>query len=160
MSAPAPSRSQRISQTRFRQRAVKGQSGRTIAPAAGAARPPAAKGPGRRRGARGAAAPRAGKGRARRADPGQVPGGTTPADPAGGAGPRPPTERMLGFARSLARERRLDLSAEAETDYDACRRFLDAHAPIRPAGDAERRSRTTARRPALEVGPEPGGGTE
>src|SRR3954454_6460103 len=73
---------------------LRGQGGRAIAPGAGAARPPAGKGPGRRRGTRAVAAPRAGKGRARRTDPGQVPGGTTPPDPAGGAATRPPTERM------------------------------------------------------------------
>jgi DNA topoisomerase-3 len=67
---------------------------------------------------------------------------------------------MLGFARSLARQRQLDLPEEVEADYDACRRFLDAHAPSRPSGGAGRRSRTPARRPAPEVGPEPGGGTE
>ena len=96
----------------------------------------------------------------RRADPGRVPGGTTPTGPAGGAATRPPTERMLGFARSLARERKLDLPEGAETDYDACRRFLDAHAPARPSGGAGgRRSRPAARRPAPEVRPERGGGT-
>src|SRR5689334_22863348 len=139
---------------------LKGQSGRTIAPAAGAPRPPAAKGPGRRRGARGVAAPRAGKGRARRADPGQVPGGTTPTGPAGGAATRPPTDRMLGFARSLARARRLDLPEGAETDYDTCRRFLDAHAQPRPSGGAGRRSRAPARRSSPDVRPGPGGGAD
>src|SRR4051812_24013476 len=116
---------------------LKGQSGRTIAPAAGAARQPAAKGPGRR-GAREVAAPRAGEGRARRADPGLVPGGTTPTRPAGGAATRPPTDRMFGFVRSLARARKLDLPEGAETDYDTCRRFLAAHAQPRPSGGAGR----------------------
>ena len=66
---------------------------------------------------------------------------------------------MLGFARSLARERQLELPEGAEKDYDACRRFLDAHAPPRPAGGAGRRPRAAARRPAPEVRPERGGGT-
>jgi DNA topoisomerase-3 len=134
---------------------LKGQSGRAIAPAPGSPGAKAGKRAGRRRGTRAAAAPRAGEGRARRTDPGQVPGGTTSMRPTGEAARRPPTERMLGFARSLARERKLDLPEGVETDYDACRRFLDAHAPTRPSGGAGRRA--AARRPAPEVRPEPGG---
>ena len=56
-----------------------------------------------------------------------------------GTGPltaRPPTAKMLGLARQLARERQLALPAGVETDYGVCRRFLDTHAaPRRPSGN-------------------------
>jgi DNA topoisomerase-3 len=44
---------------------------------------------------------------------------------------RMPTEKMVSFARSLARERNLALPAGVEKDYGACKSFLDAHAPTR-----------------------------
>ncbi|WP_407527764.1 DNA topoisomerase [Methylobacterium oryzisoli] len=57
---------------------------------------------------------------------------------------RPPTPAMLRFAQSLARDKALDgLPAEVETDYAACRRFLDAHAPR--AGEAESGGKSRAR---------------
>ena len=139
---------------------LKGQSGRAIAPAAGAARPPAGKGPGRRRGTRAAAAPA----------PARVArGGPTPAGSRAGRrrrvrpeGPRR-DRRPRGCSASPGAWRGSGSSTfprSAETDYDACRRFLDAHAPTRPSGGAGgRRSRPAARRPAPEVRPEPGGGT-
>src|SRR4051794_37646516 len=123
---------------------LKGQGGRAITPAPASPSAKAGQRLGRRRGTRAAAAPRAGKGRGKRSDPGPVPGGTTPTRPAGGAARGAPTERMLGFARSLARQRQLDLPEEVEADYDACRHFLDAHAPSRPSGGAGRCSRTPA----------------
>ena len=42
---------------------------------------------------------------------------------------RAPTEKMIGFARRLARARGVSLPEGVETDYRACRSFLDAHAP-------------------------------
>ncbi|PIK73538.1 hypothetical protein CS379_07855 [Methylobacterium frigidaeris] len=49
--------------------------------------------------------------------------------PAGEGGTRPPTPAMLRFAASLAREKRIEaLPPEVETDFAACRAFLDAHA--------------------------------
>ncbi|WP_156655660.1 type IA DNA topoisomerase [Methylobacterium platani] len=51
------------------------------------------------------------------------------AAPAGEGKARPPTPAMLRFAASLAREKRLEaLPPEIETDFAACRAFLDAHA--------------------------------
>lgn len=43
-----------------------------------------------------------------------------------------PTERMLSFARALAERNGMTLPPGAEADFDACRRFLDAHARLRP----------------------------
>lgn len=56
------------------------------------------------------------------------------------AGPRPeardgvgaeraPSAAMLAYARRLAEDRGLACPPEVETRFDACRRFLDAHAP-------------------------------
>ena len=42
---------------------------------------------------------------------------------------RMPTEKMISFARSLARARKIGLPEGLETDYQVCRSFLDAHAP-------------------------------
>src|SRR4051812_42396355 len=126
---------------------LKGQSGRAIAPASSAVRPPAGKGPGRRRGTRAAAAPRAGNGRGKRSDPGPVPGGATPTRSAGGTARRAPTEKMLGFARSLARERKLDLPEGAGTDYDACRRVPPPAGPDRPPRRPGRGARGPPRAP-------------
>jgi DNA topoisomerase-3 len=42
-----------------------------------------------------------------------------------------PTERMIGFARRLARARKVGLPEGVETSYEVCRRFLDAYAPAR-----------------------------
>ncbi|MHC2106584.1 type IA DNA topoisomerase [Methylobacterium sp. CM6246] len=49
---------------------------------------------------------------------------------------RIPSAAMLKYARSLAEQRGIPCPSEAETDFDACRRFLDAHAarPQREAG--------------------------
>ena len=50
-------------------------------------------------------------------------------DDAGRAdGRRSPSAAMVGYARSLAQQRGIPCPPDAETDFDACRRFLDAHA--------------------------------
>ncbi|MCJ2071260.1 DNA topoisomerase [Methylobacterium sp. J-030] len=49
---------------------------------------------------------------------------------------RTPSAAMLGYARSLAEQRGIPCPSECETDFDACRRFLDAHA-ARPQRGAE-----------------------
>ena len=49
---------------------------------------------------------------------------------------RVPSAAMLKYARSLAEQRGIPCPSEAETDFDACRRFLDAHA-ARPQREAE-----------------------
>jgi DNA topoisomerase-3 len=40
---------------------------------------------------------------------------------------RIPSEAMLSYARSLAERRGIPRPPETETDFDACRRFIDAH---------------------------------
>ncbi|MCJ2016912.1 DNA topoisomerase, partial [Methylobacterium sp. E-065] len=42
-------------------------------------------------------------------------------------GRRIPSAAMLSYARSLAEQRSIPCPPEVETDFDACRRFLDAH---------------------------------
>ncbi len=64
-----------------------------------------------------------------------------------------PTEKMLGFARGLARARNLDLPASVETDYAACKSFLDAHAPSRSPSASSRRPRPPRDRKASGVEP-------
>ena len=92
--------------------------------------------------------------------------GTNGSDASGGesTGPRAdrftvrmPTAKMLGFARSLARERNLDLPASVENDYAACRSFLDAHAPSRSPPSAGRHSRPPKGSKAAGVRPAPDG---
>jgi DNA topoisomerase-3 len=39
----------------------------------------------------------------------------------------PPTERMVGYARKLAKMKGLDLPPDCHLDFQACRRFLDQH---------------------------------
>ncbi len=70
---------------------------------------------------------------------------------------RMPTAKMLGFARSLAREQNLDLPASVEEDYAACRNFLDAHAPSRSPPSAGRRPQPSKGSKAAGVRPEPDG---
>jgi DNA topoisomerase-3 len=53
---------------------------------------------------------------------------------------RGPTEKMISFARSLARAQKVDLPEGVETDYQVCRDFLDAHAPARAPENSERPS--------------------
>ncbi len=43
-----------------------------------------------------------------------------------------PTPKMLEFARSVAEQLGLEMPAEVETSFDACREFLDAH-PLPPS---------------------------
>ncbi|WP_010685789.1 hypothetical protein [Methylobacterium mesophilicum] len=47
-----------------------------------------------------------------------------------------PSAAMLKYAHNLAQQRGITCPPEAETDFDACRRFLDAHA-ARPQRGAE-----------------------
>ncbi|MCJ2088126.1 hypothetical protein MKK88_19375 [Methylobacterium sp. E-005] len=49
---------------------------------------------------------------------------------------RTPSAAMLGYAHSLAEQRGISCPPEAEIDFDACRRFLDAHA-TRPQRGSE-----------------------
>jgi hypothetical protein len=48
-----------------------------------------------------------------------------------GGGRSTPTPKMLDFAKSVAEQLGVDLPAEAETSFEACRDFLDAH-PLPP----------------------------
>lgn len=43
-----------------------------------------------------------------------------------------PTTKMLEFARSVSEQLGLEMPAEVETSFDACREFLDAH-PLPPS---------------------------
>jgi DNA topoisomerase-3 len=45
--------------------------------------------------------------------------------------PKPPTERMIAFARRLAQDRRLELPKGFDRDFDICRGFLDRQAGAR-----------------------------
>ena len=70
-------------------------------------------------------------------------------------GERLPSAAMLAYARRLAEQRGMACPPEVETQFDACRRFLDAHAepvqpratePDRPPGGRARPAPTKARR--------------
>ncbi|MGU3362798.1 DNA topoisomerase [Methylobacterium sp. M6A4_1b] len=65
--------------------------------------------------------------------------------PAGGA--RPPSAAMLRYARSLAAERGLDCPPEIETQFEACRGFLDAHAASVQTGRAARQAKPEPAKP-------------
>ncbi len=41
---------------------------------------------------------------------------------------KPPTEKMIAFARSLAQRKQAELPSDYDKNFDACRRFLDQHA--------------------------------
>ncbi len=40
---------------------------------------------------------------------------------------KPPTDKMIAFARRLAKDRQADLPAGYDQDFEVCRRFLDQH---------------------------------
>lgn len=42
-----------------------------------------------------------------------------------------PTERMVAFARDIAKRKRVELPPDLDRDFDACRRFLDEHGSAR-----------------------------
>ena len=86
---------------------------------------------GRRRGARLPAGRKPGKRRMAQADAGAASEETVPVRQAASSTARVPTEKMISFARSLARARKVGLPEGVETDYQVCRSFLDAHAPAR-----------------------------
>ncbi|WP_281352678.1 DNA topoisomerase [Skermanella pratensis] len=43
---------------------------------------------------------------------------------------KPPTDKMLAFANSLATRKGVPLPPDVKTDFDACRKFLDEHAKV------------------------------
>jgi DNA topoisomerase-3 len=73
---------------------------------------------------------------------------SVPARRAASSSARVPTEKMISFARSLARAQKVDLPEGVDTDFQVCRGFLDAHAPTRALENSERRSRASNRRRA------------
>jgi hypothetical protein len=83
---------------------------------------------------------------------------TVPVRQAASSTARLPTEKMISFARSLARARKVDLPEDVEKDYQVCRDFLDAHAPTRAPENADRRSRASNRR--RDSGNQPASGDE
>ncbi|MGU3538902.1 type IA DNA topoisomerase [Methylobacterium sp. A54F] len=72
--------------------------------------------------------------------------------PAGAADPgagRPPSAAMLRYARSLAEQKGVACPPDLETSFDACRRFLDAHAAAeRPRAAEGTRTARQSRAPA------------
>lgn len=69
------------------------------------------------------------------------PAASRAAGPGADAGPRAPSAAMLRYARTLAAERGLDCPPEIETQFEACRRFLDAHAAPTRTGPGARQAR-------------------
>jgi DNA topoisomerase-3 len=73
------------------------------------------------------------------------PAASRAAMPGAADGPRPPSAAMLRYARRLAAERGLDCPPEIETQFAACRGFLDAHAAPAAAGAPTGRAARQAR---------------
>jgi DNA topoisomerase-3 len=69
------------------------------------------------------------------------PAASRTAAPGADRGLRPPSAAMLRYARTLAAERGLDCPPEIETQFEACRRFLDAHAAPTGTGSSARQAR-------------------
>ncbi len=93
---------------------------------------------------------------------GPRPEGAREPAPAGGTAARAPSPAMLRYAASLARQKNLPgLPPEVETDFSACRRFLDAHAgPAEPEDQAAPkrsagRSDKPKRAPRAKAAPRP-----
>jgi len=83
---------------------------------------------GRRRRTRLPSARKPGKRRMAPASAGTASEQAVPVPQASSCTARMPTEKMISFARSLARARKIGLPEGLETDYQVCRSFLDAHA--------------------------------
>ena len=138
---------------------LKQHSGRAIALVPGSARATGLKKQsGVRRRARQAAGRKPGKRGMVQGSAGGASQESVPARRAASSSARVPTEKMISFARSLARARKVDLPEGVETDYQVCRDFLDAHAPTRAPESSERRSRASNRRRAS--GNQPASGDE
>ncbi|KQT78615.1 DNA topoisomerase [Methylobacterium sp. Leaf465] len=69
------------------------------------------------------------------------PAASRTAAPGAAGGPRAPSAAMLRYARTLAAERGLDCPPEVETQFEACRRFLDAQAAPTRTGPTARQAR-------------------
>ncbi|GJD73546.1 hypothetical protein CFIICLFH_1775 [Methylobacterium goesingense] len=70
---------------------------------------------------------------------------------------RAPSPAMLAYARRLAETRGLDCPPEVEAQFEACRRFLDAHAAGAGADESVGRPiRTSAKRLPRESAKETG----
>jgi len=107
--------------------AGKGRGNRKSARAEGDARPRRRSAERRRRKEdAGSEPPSEPTGRFRNAQPGPTPAKPTPSGSAAHSSRRaPPTERMVAFARRLAREKGRAPPAGYDSDFDVCRRFLD-----------------------------------
>jgi DNA topoisomerase III len=126
---------------------LKQQSGRAIALVPGQSTAAGVKKQsGRRRGTRLSVGRKSGKRRRVQAGADSGSEQTVPVRQAASSTARLPTEKMISFARSLARAQKLDLPDSLETDYQVCRSFLDAHAPARSPDSPRLRSRTSGRR--------------
>jgi DNA topoisomerase-3 len=126
---------------------LKQQSGRAIALVPGQSTAAGVKKQsGRRRGTRLSVGRKSGKRRTAQASADIGSEQTVPVRQAASSTARLPTEKMISFARSLARAQKLGLPDGLETDYQVCRSFLDAHAPARSPDSPRLRSRTSGRR--------------
>jgi DNA topoisomerase-3 len=126
---------------------LKQQSGRAIALVPGQSTAAGVKKQsGRRRGTRLSVGRKSGKRRTAQASADSGSEQTVPVRQAASSTARLPTEKMISFARSLARAQKLGLPDGLETDYQVCRSFLDAHAPARSPDSPRLRSRTSGRR--------------
>jgi DNA topoisomerase-3 len=137
---------------------LKQQSGRAIALVLGSTTNRVKKQSGHRRRAGQAAGRKSGKRGVAQVSAGGASQETVPARRAASSSARVPTEKMISFARSLARARKVDLPEGVETDYQLCRGFLDAHAPTRAPESSDWRSRASNRR--RDSGNQPTSGDE
>ena len=60
---------------------------------------------------------------------------------------------MLHFAEAVAHERGIECPEEVKSDFSACRKFLDEHAPERTPGTRGRSQRTAAKGPSASPVP-------
>jgi DNA topoisomerase-3 len=78
---------------------------------------------------------------------------TEPGKPAPQTGPRPPSEAMVRYARSLAEQRGIECPPAALADFAACRTFLDEHSAKAQHPQEKNRAVTPkGRLPAVRAG--------
>ena len=75
-----------------------------------------------------------------------------PARAAPQMGPRPPSEAMARYARSLAEQKGIECTPAVLADFAVCRTFLDAHSPKAQYPQEKNQTATPKGRPAAHVG--------
>jgi DNA topoisomerase-3 len=76
-----------------------------------------------------------------------------PARAAPQMGPRPPSEAMARYARSLAEQKGIECTPAVLADFAVCRTFLDAHSPKAQHPQEKNQTATPkGRRPAVRAG--------